>query len=98
LSRGSSPSSYLAEPLVSYQINRQLSGWNLPPQVIRAFGAHGHKPTSTSDKHLRASMWFESVILLGVRELPVRQRLAKLSFSFWSALFFQSSMCPNTQC
>src|ERR1700730_1363336 len=30
-----------AKPLVSYQINRQLSGWNLPPQVIRAFGAHG---------------------------------------------------------
>ena len=29
-----------AEPLVSYQINRQLSGWNLPPLVIRAVGAH----------------------------------------------------------
>jgi len=40
LSRGSSPSGYPAEPLVSYQINRQLSGWNLPPLVIRAFGAH----------------------------------------------------------
>ena len=26
--------------LVSYQINRQLSGWYLPPLVIRAFGAH----------------------------------------------------------
>jgi hypothetical protein len=31
---------YPAEPLVSYQINRQLSGWNLPPLVFRAFGAH----------------------------------------------------------
>ena len=41
LSRGSSPSGYPAEPLVSFQINRQLSGWNLPPQVIRALGAHG---------------------------------------------------------
>jgi hypothetical protein len=40
LSRGSSPSGHPAEPLVSYQINRQLSGWILPPQVIRAFGAH----------------------------------------------------------
>jgi hypothetical protein len=28
------------EPLVSYQINRQLSGWNLPPLATRAFGAH----------------------------------------------------------
>ena len=40
LSRGFSPSGYPAEPLVSYQINRQLSGWNPPPLVIRAFGAH----------------------------------------------------------
>jgi hypothetical protein len=43
LSRGSSPSGYPAEPLVSFQINRQLSGWNPPPLVIRAFGAHGQK-------------------------------------------------------
>jgi hypothetical protein len=40
LSRGSSPSGCPAEPLVSYQINRQLSGWILPPLMIRAFGAH----------------------------------------------------------
>ena len=40
LSRGSSPSGHPAEPLVSYQINRQFSGWILPPQVICAFGAH----------------------------------------------------------
>ena len=45
LSRGSGPASYPAEPLVSYQINRQLSGWNLPPLMIRAFGAHGQKRT-----------------------------------------------------
>src|SRR5207253_10977633 len=45
LSRGFSPSGYPAEPLVSYQINRQLSGWNLPPLMIRAFGAHCHLPT-----------------------------------------------------
>src|SRR5712664_869931 len=45
LSRGSSPSGCPAEPLVSYQINRQLSGWIPPPQVIRAFGAHGHLRT-----------------------------------------------------
>lgn len=30
----------LVHPLVSYQINRQLSGWILPPLVIRAIGAH----------------------------------------------------------
>ena len=42
LSRGSSPAGYPTEPLVSYRINRQLSGWILPPLVIRAFGAHDH--------------------------------------------------------
>src|ERR1019366_6606761 len=45
LSRGFSPSGYPAKPLVSCQINRQLSGWILPPQVIRAFGAHCHNRT-----------------------------------------------------
>src|ERR1700694_2715003 len=46
LSRGSGPSGYPAEPLVSFQINRQLSGWILLPQLIRAFGAHCQFPTS----------------------------------------------------
>ena len=40
LSRGSSPSGRPAEPLVSYQINRQFSGWILP---------------STSDSRLRGA-------------------------------------------
>ena len=37
LSRGFETASYPTAPLVSYQINRQLSGWHLPPLV---FGAH----------------------------------------------------------
>ena len=45
-SRGFGLAGYPATPLVSYQINRQLSGWNLPPLVIRAFGAHCHQQTS----------------------------------------------------
>ena len=40
LSRGFSPAGYPAEPLVSFRINRQLSGWNPPPLMIRAVGAH----------------------------------------------------------
>ena len=40
LSRGSSPASYPTKPLVSFQINRQLSGWNLPPLEKRANRAH----------------------------------------------------------
>ena len=46
LSRGSGPSGHPAEPLVSYQINRQFSGWIPPPLVIRAFGAHCQLQTS----------------------------------------------------
>src|SRR5947208_1119461 len=56
LSRGFSPSSCPAEPPVSFQINRQLSGWNLPPLVIRALGAHGHKETLPDLPH--RSRWF----------------------------------------
>ncbi|MGB8628467.1 MAG: hypothetical protein WCD69_03625, partial [Xanthobacteraceae bacterium] len=39
-SRGFGPSGCPSKPLVSYQINRQLSGRNPPPLVTRAFGAH----------------------------------------------------------
>ena len=42
LSRRFSPAGYPTKPLASYQIYRLLSGWNLPPLVIHAFGAHGH--------------------------------------------------------
>jgi hypothetical protein len=40
LSRGSDPASYQAKPLASFRTYRQLSGWNPPPLMIRAFGAH----------------------------------------------------------
>jgi hypothetical protein len=46
LSRGSNPCSCPHEPLVSYRINRQLSGWNPPPLMMRAFGAHCHELTT----------------------------------------------------
>src|SRR3954454_1185388 len=39
-SRGFGPPGRPDGPLVSYQINRQLSGWNLPPLVARAIWAH----------------------------------------------------------
>jgi hypothetical protein len=45
LSRGFDEAGYPATPPVSYQLNRQLAGWNPPPQVFRAFGAHQRKPT-----------------------------------------------------
>jgi hypothetical protein len=44
LSRGFSPCGYPHKLLVSFRSNRQLSGWNLPPLIIRAFGAHCHFP------------------------------------------------------
>ena len=48
LSRGFETAGYPTAPLVSYQINRQLSGWYLPPLVIRAFGAHWEIPGNSS--------------------------------------------------
>jgi hypothetical protein len=45
LSQGSSPAGHPAKPLVSFRINRQLSGWNLPPLMIRAFEAHSQAQT-----------------------------------------------------
>ena len=55
LSRGSDLLSYPCESLVSFRINRQLSGWNPPPQVIRAFGAHCQKKTFGSFDWLMTS-------------------------------------------
>ena len=44
---GFDPTGCPAKSLVSYQINRQVSGWNLPPLVTRAFGAHPKIPHSS---------------------------------------------------
>ncbi len=40
LSQGFDPAGYPTDPPASYQINRQLSGRNLPPLVTCAVGAH----------------------------------------------------------
>src|SRR4051812_27466386 len=48
LSRGFSPAGCPAEPLVSYQRNRQLAGWNLPPLVNRAVWARWIFRSSTT--------------------------------------------------
>jgi hypothetical protein len=56
LSRGSSSCGYPHEPLVSYRINRQLSVWNLPPPVMRAFGALCQEPTYAVQQHYRYSI------------------------------------------
>src|SRR4029453_4098161 len=62
LSRGSDPSGCPREPLVSYRTNRKLSGWNLPPLMVRAFGAHGVIRTSASDCSTLAGFYAHSII------------------------------------
>jgi hypothetical protein len=51
LSRGSNPCGYPHKPLVSYRINRQLSGWIPPPLMIRAFGAHCQERTYAAQQN-----------------------------------------------
>ena len=53
-SRGSSPACCRSRPLVSYQSNRQFSGWCLPPLVIRAFGAHCQNRERATQKTLNS--------------------------------------------
>src|ERR1051325_723287 len=50
LSRGFNQTGCPAELLVSFRINRQLSGWNLPPQMIRAVEAHSCPHRSRTDR------------------------------------------------
>jgi hypothetical protein len=67
LSRGSNPCGCPHEPLVSYRINRQLSGWNPPPLMIRAFGAHCQLRTDAPQKKSHHS------ITVGTREQQGRR-------------------------
>jgi hypothetical protein len=76
LSRGSGPASRPAKPPVSYQINRHLPGWNLPPQALRAFGAHlkaqfGQGNPRESKGFFVAFHGFSWSFLLGT--MPLRQ-------------------------
>src|SRR6202045_565832 len=74
LSRGSNPCGYPHKPLVSYRINRQLSGWILPPLMIRAFGAHCHNRT-----HAPQQNDARSGSLIRSRRQPARAVGAELS-------------------
>jgi hypothetical protein len=56
LSRGSGPVSYPTKPLVSYRSNRQLSGWNPPPLVLRAVGAHWEIGVRGAKRRARATL------------------------------------------
>ncbi len=55
LSRGFDPASYPATPPVSFQNHRHLSGWNLPPSVRHALGAHSEAWRSTGDSRVLRS-------------------------------------------
>ena len=71
LSRGFETAGYPTAPLVSYQINRQLSGWYLPPLVIRAFGAHWEIPVESSPSACLSSLQVRIVAPL-MLELALR--------------------------
>src|SRR5206468_2114355 len=61
-SRGFDPPGRPGEPLVSYQVNRQLPGWNLPPLATRAVWAHRIFRASTLPLYLSSKI-FENIRL-----------------------------------
>jgi hypothetical protein len=63
LSRGFDPPGCPDKPLVSYQINRQLPGWNLPPLVTRAVWAHVESGTGAVAWAMSASLRFPSPLI-----------------------------------
>jgi hypothetical protein len=90
LSRGSGPAGYPAKPPVSFRINRQLSGWNLPPLMIRAFEAHCQERTSGASHGALAAQAATR------RNAPASQRspacLSSSKVFFWK---WKSSMPPS---
>ncbi len=69
---------YPTDPLVSYQINRQLSGWNLPPLVTRAFEAHScprHKPRMPP-LSVVLTLWLSITPAVGLASLPSNSRVS----------------------
>ncbi len=87
LSQGSGPSSYPHEPLAGYQINRQLSGWNLPPLVLRVVGAHrmewARQPPSCG-LAARSALHYAAGPSVGVRCGTRRQSYQGSCFSPWT--------------
>src|SRR4051794_16395381 len=68
LSRGFGPAGCPAEPLVSYQRNRQLAGWNLPPLVNRAAWAHREMRARGNTVHLGMSKAYAVGRVFGDRQ------------------------------
>lgn len=69
LSRSFDPAGCPTKPLVSYQSNRQLSGWNLPPLVKRALGAHRRKQDFWAFRLTNAVNWLQ-----GPQHMPEKSR------------------------
>ena len=76
LSRGSDPTSYPVRSLVSYQIDRQLYGWNLPPLMIQTFGARPHFQRRSRAGHSKSSIENQAVSRL--RSLTIMCRRTAL--------------------
>ena len=76
LSRGFDGAGCPATPPVSYQLNRQLAGWNPPPQVIRASEAHQRLRTlneppiaSAAKVHIESALPLKANVCRPVRRL-----------------------------
>ena len=96
LSRGFSPASYPTKPLVSYRIYRHLSGWILPPLVIRAFRAHCQNRSSPRDcksPRPRAASLYPTLRLSPCRPRRIRQsrKFSRLMCDLLSCCILQAA-------
>src|SRR5580704_1664912 len=69
------------------QINRQFSGWLLPPQVIRAFGAHCQLPTSGEQPPLTTVVELSQSPSLGDGSRPLAAIRALAACTFKTRAF-----------
>jgi hypothetical protein len=83
-SRGFDPLSCPSEPLVSYQINRQLPGWNLPPLATRAVWAHWEIRDTCRQEYCTTITRYCQYLPCGAFQCRCRPTLALPSFNTMS--------------
>jgi hypothetical protein len=81
-----------AKPLVSYQTDRLLPGWILPPLVIRALGAHDSRCKCPGQTEADEAVHSVALAALGRAEVP---RFADPGTAAIDATAIATGCCPR---